>query len=128
MRCRQYIKYKNELGEEKTDVVWFNSYGKNISNSSLRTNNFANDNNAISQLLTQKLSILKGELWDNISYGLPLLEKQKSKYVFDSFIISTIEQNKNIIKIVEFNYKIYNNEYFANMIISTDFGDLELSI
>lgn len=92
------------------------------------TNNFDDKRVGIKNSLVQKLSTLQNELWFDYLFGMPITNKAKSKLTIDSFIISTIDQEPNIKSIKKFDSKIENKHYFCDMIVETDFGDLEITV
>lgn len=133
MRCRRIKTWVDEQNQEHKDIVWFGSYGKNADGSSKMYNsnnvdNFSSKETAIKDSLSQKLSVLKNELWYNLTYGLPLFEKQKSKIAIDSAVLSIILENKEIISIEDFQSQLIDRLYSAKIIIKSIYGNIQLSI
>ena len=134
MRCRRIKEYVDENGNKFNKIVWFGSYGKdNLGNALLynpenKHDNFGEDEIAIKDLLIQQLSVLKNELWYDIMYGMPLLNKQKSKLSIDSFVIATINTNKNVREILEFKSQIINKHYSCYVKVNTNFGEIEINM
>ena len=129
MRCRTYIE---DNGTK--NIVWFGSYGKNsdgtakkISNQQVESN-FSINENAVADSLTEKLHVIKGELWHAIQFGLPLLDKVKSKALIDTTVAQIVSEQTNVIGITSFTSSIINKEYKCNMIIKTIFGDVNVLI
>lgn len=133
MRCRRIKTWVDEQNQEHKDIVWFGSYGKNADGSSKmyssnNVDNFSSKETAIKDSLSQKLSVLKNELWYNLTYGLPLFEKQKSKIAIDSAVLSIILENKEIISIEDFQSQLIDRLYSAKIIIKSIYGNIQLSI
>ena len=129
MRCRRVIKDNNI-----NNIVWFGSYGKNLNgtakfyNTNNKHDNFSEEKEAVKDSLTQRLSILEGELWYDIYFGLPLLNKVRSKIELDSAIINIVMDHQNVKSIEEFESSFINNQYNAKLNILTNFGELLIII
>lgn len=95
---------------------------------SIRAESFATKQHAVASSLTQQLSILRAELWYSINYGMPLLEKQKSKLTIDSFISSVVLDHDDVIKILSFASSVTNHKYSCNMQILSTYGEVNLMI
>lgn len=143
MKCR---KLKRE--GSTNHVVWFGSCGKNedgtakfvtpikYDNDGKRVKlsynesvniNYSGENEGVEYSLTQRLSVIKGELWYNINAGIPLLEKQRNKGILDSYIISTVLNHPDVITIDEFESYIENNHtYKCSLKCSTNYGEVEI--
>ena len=129
MRCRRIITDT----DKKKKVVWFGSYGKNEDGTAkfydnTKHNNFSDKQEGVADSLTQRLSVIKGELWYNISYGLPLFEKQKSKVAIDSFIGSTITTHPDVTSIESFKSQVIDKNYTCTIVINTVYGQINLEI
>ena len=87
--------------------------------------NYSEKQESVADNLTQRLSVLKTELWWNLNYGLPILEKVRSKAVMDSVIINIILANRDVRNILSFkssvDKKTYVYRYEVN--IESIFGD-----
>ena len=90
--------------------------------------NFSTEQNAVRDSLYQRLSVLKGELWYRVSYGIPLFDKVNSKTLIDSQIASIVTSHEDVIRIEKFESYLYNHKYTCNMQIVTVFGNLNLEI
>lgn len=110
MRCR------NSVGN---NIVWFGSSGITEEGKAKKADNFVENEKAVAQSLKQKLSIIQGELWYHINYGLPLYNKIKSKGVFDAVILGIIEDHPSVKKIVSFESSIVNHKYTFTFTINT---------
>ena len=132
MKCRRLKTWYDELGRRHRDVVWFGSYGVDddkakFYNEEDKHDNYSEKQEAIVDSLTQRLSVIKKELWYNQNYGIPLFEKIKSKGIMDSYIISTIVQLPEVIRIVNFSSNVENNKYSCYADIITEYGNVQLN-
>ena len=124
MRCRKLKDWVDESNTKHRSLVWFGSYGKNHDGTARfegkdKHDNFSEKEKAVSDSLTQKVSLLQGELWYNVSFGLPLLSKNRNKTTYDSFIASTILSHKDVVQINSFESKIENQKYYCYVVIKT---------
>lgn len=129
MRCRHI---------ENGEVVWFNSLGLDksqpvyditgelIGYKSKKSENFSNEQQAVADSLTQRLSILKNELWYRMSYGLPLFDKIKSKVFMDSEITSIIMNHPDVLRIESFESHIIDKKYTYICQIVSKYGNITL--
>lgn len=111
-------------------VAWFNSFGVDNDGNKLSTTNFVENNAYISSELTQKLSVIKNELWYDFTNGLPLTDKVNKKVIIDNYVLSTIQQQNGVLDIISFTSNIASNNhtYRCNVVIHTIFGQLKLTI
>ena len=129
MRCRRLKKFNNV-----NNVVWFGSYGINGDGTAKFYNednihdNFGDKQEAVSDSLTQHLSIIEQELWYATNYGLPLLEKLNSKVEIDAAIAEIVLANPDVLFIKEFSSEKEGHNYSANMVVQSTFGDITLNI
>lgn len=123
MKCRNGVKEN-----DKYNVVFFGSYGLNEDGTAKKAPNYSNEQDAVVNALTQKLSVIKGELWYKMSYGLPLFEKNKSQLLFDSFVAEVISKEPDVISVLEFDSEVFNKIYNCNMKLMTKYGEITLSI
>lgn len=65
--------------------------------------NYSTRQEGVRDSLIARLDLIKGELWYRRSYGLPLLEKIKSKGIIDSIIINYIMDHPDVVNIEQFN-------------------------
>lgn len=119
MRCRKI---------ENGNIVWFGSAGKTADGRSKLATNFADKQEGVANSLTQRLSVIAGELWYNITYGLPLLEKVDSKTAIDATVSEIVLSHPDVTDITEFSSVVEGSKYSAKMTVETSFGDLELTI
>lgn len=134
MRCRRIKTWTDANGKEHRTVVWFGSYGINddgtakFFSSNNKHDNFSDEQQAVADSLTQRLSVIRGELWYMVSYGLPLFEKTKSKALMDSAIIQTIQQHSDVVEVSSFTSRVINHRYAADIVVQTTFGSITLSV
>ena len=111
MRCR------NSIGN---NIVWFKSYGIEEDGKAKKVDeNFVENEKAVAQSLKQKLSVIQGELWYHINYGLPLYNKVKSKGVLDAVILGILEDHPSVKKIINFKSSIVNHKYTFTFTVNT---------
>lgn len=89
---------------------------------------FSSDRQGIIDRLTQKLSVMRRELWYDVNYGLPILDKVKSKHIVDSSVLSIIDSDSEVISISEFNSNVDNHQYKCNLVINSIYGEVNISI
>lgn len=77
--------------------------------------------------LIQKLSIVKGELWFNQSFGLPLIDKAKTKSLFDVAVSKILANQKGILEVKSFKSIKEKFTYKTDLKLLTSFGELEMS-
>lgn len=102
-----------------------------IKHSSIKTDDgktFAEAQEGVACSLTQRLSIIKGELWYQIQTGLPLFDKSVSVTTLDSWIIKTIMLHPDVKSILTFNSKLEQHSYQCAVTIMTKYGQVELSV
>ena len=111
MRCRNSI---------DNNIVWFGSYGIEEDGKAKKVDeNFVENEEAVAQSLKQKLSVIQGELWYHINYGLPLYNKVKSKGVLDAVILGILEDHPSVKKIINFKSSIVNHKYTFTFTVNT---------
>ena len=111
MRCRNSI---------DKNIVWFGSYGIEEDGKAKKVKeNFVENEKAVAQSLKQKLSVIQGELWYHINYGLPLYNKVKSKGVLDAVILGILEDHPSVKKIINFKSSIVNHKYTFTFTVNT---------
>lgn len=85
--------------------------------------NYTEGSDAVADSLIQRLSVLKGELWYQINFGLPLTEKYQSSTVFDMVIADIITAHPGVAALETFNSSVENHTYSFECSIRTAFGD-----
>ena len=110
------------------NVVWFGSQGLDENGNKIPADSFVYQQDAIVSDLTQKLSILKSELWYKVNYGLPIFEKVKSKSVIDANLLSIISSHPKVISISKFESQVINREYKCKVTIVSEYGQILLQV
>lgn len=110
------------------NVVWFGSAGLGEYDRKIPANNFAEKQQHVVDGLRQRLSIIKGELWYKMNYGLPLLDKISSKAVVDASVLDIVNSQEDVKEILSFTSRVVNHEYTCNMQILTIYGEISISI
>lgn len=107
------------------NVVWFGSSGITDEGKAKFTKDkqsFDSGTEGIKDSLSIWLSILKGELWYNVTYGLSLLENVKYKIILDNEIVSMIEKHPDVINVSYLQSSVVNHKYTANVVINSIYG------
>ena len=130
MNCRRV---KREDG--KNIIVWFGSYGINedgtakFYNINDKHDNISTEQEAVADSLTQRLSVIEGELWYSITEGLPLLNKIKSKIELDASVTEIVLGHSDVVSITSFSSQVNDKrEYSATFTVETEYGSLDVSI
>ena len=90
--------------------------------------NYSDKQQGVVDSLTQRLSVIRRELWYDVNYGLPLLDKQKSKVAIDAFIGKTVLAHPDVDSIKDFKSEIVNKMYTCSMKIITKYGEIVLNV
>lgn len=129
MKCRRV---KREDGIN--NIVWFGSYGltqdgkAKFFNEDNIHDNYGEFQVEVADGLTQRLSVLEGELWYDVEIGLPLLNKNTSKLAIDAVISSTILEHPEVLSIDSFESEVVDHKYSAKIEINSIYGQVILSI
>lgn len=122
MRCRAL--------NEKNHIIWF---GKDLDNKTpagtfANASNYAENSDAVVASLIQRLSVIQGELWYQVGYGIPLMNNITRGALFDSVIADIITSHPGVTEITEFTSKIIGRTYYYDCKIRTIFnGEHEIS-
>ncbi len=125
MKCRRM---------KDNNIVRFGSYGVNedgtakFVNDTDKHDNYASEAEGVATSLTQRLYVIKHELWYDYEYGLPLIDKVKSKGIFDNYILTTISKHSDVLEIVDFISVNNKHNYMSYVLIKTIYGEIGLSI
>ena len=93
-----------------------------------QANSFVYQQEGVAADLTQRLSVLKNELWYQINYGLPLLDKIKSKAVIDASVLDIITSHPNVVRVSKFESQVLNRKYSCKATIESEFGPVQLNL
>lgn len=130
MRVRRLSRHE----DADKEIVWFGSYGCNSDgsakwfNSNDKHDNFAEKQEYTADVLTQKLNIIRNELWWNVTYGLPLLNKLISKSSIDAAIIEIVLAQDEVEDIISLTSSLNKHKYSAEIKIKTIYGDIQIVI
>lgn len=100
----------------------------NFFNPDDKHDNYSDKQQSVADSLTQRLSVIRRELWYDVNFGLPLLDKQKSKVAIDAFIGKTVLAHPDVDSIQDFDSKIINKVYTCSMKIITKYGEIILNV
>ena len=107
----------------ETDLVEnLNKNDPNYYNKSI-TLNYSEQQEGVRDSLIVRLSVIKGELWYRSSYGLPLLDKIKSKGIYDSIIVDNILSHPDVVNLESFNSKIDGHTYYFDCVVNTIYNE-----
>jgi len=90
--------------------------------------NYVEEADAITSALRQKLSVIKGELWFNRSFGIPLIDKVKSKAIFDTYTMSIVNKQTGINNIKKFESTVERHDYHLNIELQSVYGDVRIDL
>lgn len=116
--------YSIRLSKTK-DVCPYNSKKPTTDSSSSYA---ANSSEMVANDLISKLSIIKGELWYNRLYGLPLLDKVRNKSFLDAEVLKIIRNQEGVESITSFESNVDNHVYNVNVTIKTIYGNITISV
>lgn len=148
MRTRSLYRHKDSLGNEHIDVVWFGTIGKQAMGFDNQAwdvamwdempgeaiflredrSSFSERQQSVVDSLTQRLSIIRGELWYAMSYGLPLFEKNRSKIEFDAFILKVISSHPDVDSIISFKSEVVSSNYTCEVKIQSKYGPISINL
>ena len=84
--------------------------------------NYAKDVDAVVESLRQRLSVIKGELWYQINYGIPLFEK-RTKSFMDAAILGIINGHPAVANILDFSSTVNKQAYSFSCRIMTIYNE-----
>ena len=96
--------------------------------SKLTDSNFSENQHAVADSLTQRLSVIKNELWYNYNYGLPLLDKGATKAMIDAKIVQIVKSHPDVTNIIDIESTIEDRRYHCNIEVQSVYGNLFVSI
>lgn len=85
--------------------------------------NYSTEQAGVRDSLIPRLSVIKGELWYKASYGLPLMDKIKSKGIYDSIIVRYITDHPDVTTLEEFGSTLAEHTYTFDSYINTIYGE-----
>lgn len=87
------------------------------------TEDYVSDTDAVVASLIQRLSVIKGELWYQINYGLPLTESISSAALFDSVIADIITSHPGVASLDSYKSWITGHTYYYTCKITSIFAE-----
>lgn len=111
------------VGKTKTSKLRSEFYNENNHH-----DNYSIQQYAVVDSLTQRLSVLKYELWYDYYNGMPLLDKVRNKGIIDAWVIKKILAHQDVLNIENFKSTQDKWQYECNMTIITKYGEVELSL
>lgn len=81
----------------------------------------------ISQSLTQRLSLIQGELYHFTNLGFPLTNNVIDKIPMDAYLSKTVLHHPNVLSIKNLSSQIVSHNYIAYININTTAGDLNMT-
>ncbi|MDD7038929.1 MAG: hypothetical protein PUI63_06775 [Alistipes senegalensis] len=87
---------------------------------------FSEAQQSVVDSLTQRLSVIKTELWYDISYGLPLFDKVKNKIAMDGAVASIVTSHPDVISMSSFESAIVNRKYSCKFQAVTKYGNVQV--
>lgn len=122
------MKIRNTVMTDTLTPVFFGSIGKTASGKKIQTQSFVENIDAVTAALNQRLSVIKNELWYNMSFGLPLTDKVSSKYIVDASVNDIVLSTQHVVEITRFTSSISGRTYKCDMTIRSDYGVIQLSL
>ncbi len=111
-RQNLYVKYKSN---NSIIIYCINKTKSNF----IDKDTYALDSDAVVESLNQRLSKIKGELWYQLNYGLPLFDKYKTKGIFDATIINIISEHPEVNYIKSYKSEVKKNIYTFDVNVVT---------
>lgn len=148
MICRQItdVVGRNN-GKKLRQVVWFNRVidssfviysDENVYSTNSTTcgdivvdrqaDNYLSRQAGLASSLTQRLSVIRGELWYAINAGLPLADKITSKGIIDAKIAEIVSKHPDVKSISEFKSTTDKHSYSCTFKVNTLYGELVLTV
>lgn len=117
------------------NLVFFGVKGVTIDDEGIAHSVFTDDKkshcdglNAVCQSLTQRLSLIKGELYHFMNAGFPLLDKVTSKQVLDAHVINVVSHHSEVMSIDKIESKVLNRAYTCKLYFTTNYGSSYIEI
>lgn len=130
MICRRLEEYdgKRNLVFFGVKGVYTDSEGKKRSVFTDDKKSYSDGLDGVNQSLTQRLSLIKGELCHFMNAGFPLFDKVTSKHVFDAHIINVVSHHSEVKSIDKIESKILNRAYYCKIYFSTNYGSSYIEV
>jgi hypothetical protein len=89
---------------------------------------YADGIDGVNQSLTQRLSLIKGELYHFMNAGFPLLDKVTNKQVLDAHVITVVSHHSEVKSIDKIESKVLNRAYYCKLYFTTNYGSSYIEI
>lgn len=129
MRCRKIEDFVDENGIKRHNVVFFEVKGVKKGTDGIihsvfsgSDGSYADGIEGVCQSLTQRLTLIKGELVHFLNAGFPLLDKSAGKNQFDSYVLRTVSRHTDVESVSKIVSSVSNGKYTCNITISTNYG------
>nr|DAD96456.1 MAG TPA: lysozyme-like protein [Myoviridae sp. ctj3P51] len=116
------------LGNDHTATVYYEGNEKIIAGyATLVTetfvSNYVSDTDAVVASLNQRLSVIKGELWYQVNYGLPLMDKQRGTNVLDLVLADIITSHPGVASLDSYSSRTVDHIYYYDCKITSVYGE-----
>lgn len=111
--------YKDKYINTNGQLTLNNDYNNGLDNS------YHTAQDGVADSLIQRLAIIKGELWYQINYGIPLFDKNNNTTgIFDSAIIKIVLDHPDVKNIISFNSSVESKDhkYHFDMVVDTKYN------
>ena len=85
--------------------------------------NYVEDTDSVVVSLIQRLSVIKGELWWQVNYGMPLTDKVRGTTLYDMVVTDIITSHPGVASIQSYSSNLVGHTYTYTCTIKTVFGD-----
>lgn len=85
--------------------------------------NYVEDTDSVVVSLIQRLSVIKGELWWQVNYGMPLTDKVRGTTLYDMVVTDIITSHPGVTSIQSYSSNLVGHTYTYTCTIKTVFGD-----
>jgi len=95
-------------------------------------NDYAEDIDAVAQIIRTRLLFFKGEWWEDQNLGIPMWQsalgtRSSSKVVVDSIVFESIKNTPYVNRVLNFESAVLNREYSCSVDVETEFGTLTVT-
>lgn len=85
--------------------------------------NYETGADGVADSLIQALSVIKGELWYRLNYGLPLFDKIRGTALLDMEILAIITNTPGVSTVSSFSSSVKNHTYTFSCQIQSIYGE-----
>lgn len=105
-------------------TLFTTSLGKCTLTTDPKLPNYVEDTDAVVVSLIQRLSVIKGELWWQVNYGIPLTDKVRGTTLYDMVVTDIITSHPGVASIQSYSSNLVGHTYTYTCTIKTVFGDI----